>query len=150
MRRVVLDNCALDPLVDLPGAFDVVKRAVEAGELELVATHILREEVARAPEEIRAKKEAFIDLAKDVPTGAFILEKSRLDQARPSDETEAIERLRSRNPGLKHANDALIASTSMYEDCALLTTDIRLGKRAVEVGKEVLHPLELLAQLGWR
>lgn len=150
MRRVVLDSCGIDPLVDLPGAFDVVRQAVEAGELELLATHILREEVAAAPEEIRAKKQTILDLAKDEPTGALIPDVSRLDHARLSDETEAIERLRSRNPGMTHANDALIASTSMYEGCALVTDDKRLRKRAAAVGIVVLRPRELLAELGYR
>jgi hypothetical protein len=82
MRRVVLDSDEVNRLAE-PGAFDVVKRAIEAGELELLSTHVLAGEVRATGDLIkRAKLQALVDLARTVPTGAFILGTSQLDQAR--------------------------------------------------------------------
>ena len=50
MRRSVLDSNGVDPLVDLPGAFDLVKGAIEAGKLKLLSTHVLAEEIAATRE----------------------------------------------------------------------------------------------------
>ncbi|WP_446216445.1 hypothetical protein [Micromonospora sp. IBHARD004] len=152
MRRVVLDCCGVDPLVDLPGAFDVVRQAVETGKLELLATHVLQEEIAATGDaDKRARLQAVADLATKVPTGAFILGTSELDQARLSDDTESIDVLRVGRTDGKYTNDALIAATSMYEGCALVTAEERgLRFRALKLGIEVLRPRELLAELGYR
>jgi len=74
VRRAVLDCNGVDPLVKLPGAFDLVKGAIEAGELELLSTPVLVEEISATPDPIRrARLQALVDLARMVPTGAFLL-----------------------------------------------------------------------------
>src|SRR5260370_39514608 len=100
MKRVVLDSCGVDPLVDLPGAFDLVKGAIEAGELELLSTDVLVKELrinaARDPK--RAKLQALVDLARMVPTGAFILGVSQLDMARLRGSAAGVEVLQDDDP----------------------------------------------------
>ncbi|SIN14558.1 hypothetical protein [Micromonospora cremea] len=154
MRRVVLDCNGVDPLVDLPGAFEVVKRAVESGELKLLGTHILEEELAATPdEERRGKLQRVLQLVQDTPTGGFILGASALDRARLSNDVASIDALRAGRSDLTHANDALIAHTCMVEGCALVTNEEKGGSlrsRALGLGIEVLRSRELLAELGYQ
>jgi len=149
MRRAVLDSNGVDPLVDLPGAFNLVKRAIEAGKLELLSTHVLCEEISaiRDPSR-RAKLQALIDLTRPVPTGAFIFDVSRLDQARLSGSAAPVEALQAGNPA-KNSKDALIGATGLYEQCALITSDRVLRREAAALGIEVLHGRELLCELGY-
>jgi hypothetical protein len=149
MRRAVLDCNGVDPLVDLPGAFDLVKGAVEADELELLSTRVLAEEISAKPDPIkRAKLQALVDLARMVPDGAFILDVSPLDTARLRGSPAGVEVLQDGNPA-KNTNDTLIGMTGLAEHCAVIASDRRLRRRAIELGIEVLHPEELLAELGY-
>jgi hypothetical protein len=149
MRRAVLDSNGVDPLVDLPGAFDLVKRAIEAGELELLSTHVLAEQISAKPDPIkRAKLQARVDLARMVPTGAFILDRSPLDQARLRAHPAAVQALQA-GTSAENTNDALIGMTGLAEHCAVITSDRRLRRKAIELGIEVLRPEELLTELGY-
>ncbi|MGW4501474.1 hypothetical protein ACWENR_23015 [Micromonospora sp. NPDC004336] len=149
MRRVVLDCNGVDPIVDLPGALDVMKAAISAGKLKLIGTHVLAEEVEATPDpQRRAELQQLVRLAEVVPTGAFIFDVSRFDQARLGGDTEAVERLLGGNPA-KNSRDALIAVTSLVDGCALVTSDKRLRREASALGVEVLHARELLAELGY-
>ncbi len=149
MRRAVLDSNGVDPLIDLPGAFNLVKRAIEAGKLELLSTHVLCEEITaiRDPSR-RAKLQALVDLTRLVATGAFIFDVSRFDQARLSGNAAPVEALQAGNPA-KNSKDALIGATSLYEQCALITSDRVLRREATALGIEVLHGRELLTELGY-
>ncbi len=148
MRRAVLDSNGVDPLVDLPGAFDVVKRAIEAGELELLSTHVLCAEITaiRDPDR-RAKLQALVDLTRLVATGAVIFDISQLDQARLS-AAAPVQALQAGKPA-KNSKDALIGATGLYEQCALITSDRVLRREATALGIEVLHGRELLTELGY-
>jgi hypothetical protein len=151
MRQAVLDSCGVDPLVEQPGAFGLVKGAIEAGELELLSTPVLVEEISATPDPIkRAKLQALVDLARMVPTGALILGEplSPLGLARLRASPVAVEALQDGNPD-DNTNDALIGMTGLAEHCAVITSDTRLRKRAIELDIEVLHAEELLAELGY-
>jgi hypothetical protein len=149
MRRAVLDSCGVDPLVELPGAFDAAKEAIEAGKLELLSTPVLAEEINAIPDPIkRAKLQALVDLARMVPTGAFIFDVSQLDLARLRSSPAGVEVLQDGNPA-KNTNDSLIGMTGLAEHCALITSDRTLRKNAIELGIEVLHAEELLTELGY-
>jgi predicted nucleic acid-binding protein len=149
MRRVVLDSNALDPLMDQPGAYDVLHEAVKDGKLEMLRTHVNVDEVldTRDADKRERLRHDWAELTKPVPTGAFALGISRLGQAQLMDDTETIEALRSGNP--KNTEDALIGSTALFEGCALVTYDRRLTGRARERGIEVLTTAELLAEFGY-
>jgi hypothetical protein len=94
MRRVVLDSNAVDPLIDLPGAYEAVQAAVDGGRLEVLYTHVTIEELAatRDPDRRSSLLLAVSALGALVPTGAFALDVSRLGLARLSDAVEAMER----------------------------------------------------------
>jgi hypothetical protein len=54
MRRAVLDSNAIDPLIDLPGAYEAVRTAIDAGRVELLFTHVNIDELAAVPD-LRAR-----------------------------------------------------------------------------------------------
>jgi hypothetical protein len=151
MRRAVLDSNGVNPLVDLPGAFDLVKRAIEAGKLELLSTPVPAEEITatrdRDPSR-RAKLQALVELTRLVATGVFIFDVSRVDEARLSGSAAPVRALQAGNPA-KNSKDALIGATGLYEQCAVITSDRVLRREAIALGIEVLHGRELLTELGY-
>jgi hypothetical protein len=150
MRRVVLDSNAVDPLIDLPGAYEAVQAAVDGGRLDVLYTHVTVDELAatRDPDRRSRLLSTVRTLGRLVPTGAFALDVSRLGLARLSDDVEAVETLRSNN--VAHTRDALIAVTAASENCALVTNEVRrLPARAREQGIEVITSAELLAWVGF-
>lgn len=150
MRRVVVDSNAMDPLMDLLGAYEAVRAAVDQDDLEIMFTHVTVEELAAIPDyERRCRLLIFlIDLGRLVPTGAFILGASRLDFGCLGDDEESVQVLIGQ--GQAHLRDALIGATALMDDCALVTYDSRLTARARDRGVEVLTTDELLAELGFQ
>lgn len=148
MRRVVLDSDGVDPIADIPGAYEAVRSAVESGQLELLYPHITQDQVADTPnEEKRARLLRVLDLGQLVPSGGFAFGVSKFDQARFGPGQEELDEV---TPGtdVRGVKDALIAVTAEYEQCALVTYDTRLTSRARRRGIEVLEPRKLLAELG--
>jgi hypothetical protein len=150
MRRVVLDSNAVDPIADLPGAYEAVRRAVDGGQVEILYTHINIDELAMIPDSERRCRLllVLIDLGHLIPTGAFVLDFSRLNFARLGNDADGTETLRSGR--IRHSRDALIAVTAEVEKCALVTNEKRLANRARDCGIEVMTTSELLATLGFR
>jgi hypothetical protein len=149
MRRAVLDSNAVDPLIDLPGAYEAVRAGVDAGRVELLFTHVNIDELAAVPDLDRRARLLLVLAAvgRLVPTGAFAADFSRLSFARLSQDADVAEALRSGN--VDHTRDALIAVTAVYEACALVTNERRLTARARDRGIEVLTTVDLLAELGF-
>jgi rRNA-processing protein FCF1 len=145
--RVVFDSNAVDPLIDQPGSYELLREAIDTGRLEVLFTHVTIDELAEVPDESRRDRlrRAITTLGRKVPTGAFILDYSRLDEARLGDDVSAVAALRSNN--IRHSNDALIAVTPSYEQCHLITHERRLTGRAREQGIPVLTFAELLVEL---
>ena len=52
MRRAVLDSNAVDSLLDLPGAYEAVRAALDAGRVELLFTHVSIDELAAVPDDL--------------------------------------------------------------------------------------------------
>ncbi len=150
MRRAVVDSNAMDPLMDLPGAYEAVRAAVDTGELKILFTHVTVEELAAIPDyERRCRLLIFlIAVGRMVPTGAFILGASRLDFGRLCDDTESIGVLTGQSA--IHVRDALIGATALVDGCVLVTYDSRLTARARELDIEVLTTAELLTELGFQ
>jgi rRNA-processing protein FCF1 len=149
MRRVVVDANAIDPLVDLPGAYEVVRSSVDQRQLKVLFTHVTIDELTATPDEERRSRllSLLVDLGHLIPTGAFVLGFSRLNFARLSSDEEAVEAFRSGR--IDHTRDALVAATAQFEQCALVTRDKRLTNRARNRGVDVITPDDLLAELGF-
>ncbi|WP_110882009.1 PIN domain-containing protein [Mycolicibacterium vulneris] len=149
MRRVVVDSNAIDPLIDIPGAYEAMRSSIEQGQLEVLYTHVNIDELAVVPDEDRRARLllALAALGNLVPTGARVLDFSRLNWARFGDDREALEEFRSGN--IDHTRDALIAATAQYEQCELVTNERRLTNRARARGLTVITTEKLLKDLGF-
>lgn len=149
MRRAVLDSNAVDPIAELPGAYEVVRTAIDEGRLDVLFTHVTVDEVNAISDADRRGRllRVLSGLGRHVPTGAFIVGVTPLGFGRLTDDVQTVEALRSGNAG--HSHDALIGATASMEQCALVTADRRLAARARDRGIEVLTPLDLLAEVGF-
>src|SRR6266498_76660 len=146
MLRLVLDSNAVDSFVNIEGAFEAARAAVDVGELEILWTHFTVDELVRMSDPERRARLVLVlmGLARLVPTGTFVVDSSRLDPARLAgnddqeavdddqeavdDDQEAVDDLSSRS--VRHIEDALIGITAQFEDVALASNDRRLAARA--------------------
>lgn len=115
----------------------------------MLFTHVNIDELAATPDLDRRSQLllVLVDLGRLVLTGARALDVSRHNFARLADDVDVLEALRSGN--IDHTRDALIAATALFEGCALVTNERRLGNRARERGIEVLGTVELLSEFGF-
>jgi len=149
MRRVLLDSNALDPLMYVPGAFELLRDAVESGELEILVTHVTIDEMAATPDLDKRQwlLVLLFALGRMIDTSGAIVDFSRVNFCRVmDDDDESIDILRSAS--VRHSRDALIAHTALMEGCALITNEKRLTARARDKDVEVLTTTELLAEFG--
>ena len=149
--RVLLDSNAVDPMADLPGAFEALERGVNDGALEILFTHVTVDELALVPDPDRRSHllVLLIALGRLVPTGVCVADYSRVNFARIStDEVHAVWDV-LRSASITHTRDAMIAGTAVFERCALVTNDRRLTGRARACGVEVLSTTDLLAEFGF-
>lgn len=146
--RVVLDSNSADPLVDVEGAYDQLRNAVDHGLVDVLFTHVVIEELASTPDIERRilLLLAVIGVGRLVPTGVFVIGQSRLDHARLSDSTFGYEGFSTGTD--RHAKDGLIAVTTRFEGATLITNDVRLAARANDRGIRVQSMAEFLAELN--
>jgi hypothetical protein len=87
-----MDANAIDPIVDLPGAYEVMRSSVNQERLGVLFTHITIDELAATPDEDRRSRLLLllVDLGRLIPTGARVLGFSRLNYARFGDDEEAF------------------------------------------------------------
>ncbi len=116
MRRVLLDSNALDPLMYVPGAFELLRDAVESGELEILVTHVTIDEMAATPDLDKRQwlLVLLFALGRMIDTSGAIVDFSRVNFCRVmDDDDESIDILRSTS--VRHSRDALIAHTALME-----------------------------------
>lgn len=152
MRTVVIDSCAVDPFVDTPGAYEAARKAIEAGELDILYVPVTVREVSdtRIPPQRRdALLAALEGLRRPVLAAGYIMGTSRLGEGRLCSEDRAAAIRAMQVEGNGNNRDALVAITAQYEGCALLTDEHKLRGRAERQGIEVLNSEELLAEIGF-
>jgi predicted nucleic acid-binding protein len=156
MDRYVLDTSAVNRIVDTPGAFEALRRAVERGDLDLLYPHVTLDEVKATPDAERRRRllEVVEDLARPAVTGVFVLGVSKLDRACLTDDAGVVvfDALRSNNLGVvnnRHTHDALVTSSAQRETCAVVANDERLERRATEQNITVLKTEDFLASIGF-
>lgn len=151
MRRVVFDSNAVDPLADRTGAFEVVEAAVQRGALEVLYTHVTIDELVEIPDLDRRATLVLLLAAvgRLVPTGTAAVGFSRANFCRVGAEEDEDVMTALRSGNIEHTRDALIASTAIYENCALVTNEHRLTNRSRERGIEVLSSNDLFKELGF-
>lgn len=145
-----MDSNALDPLMTLPRAYEVLRAAVDSGDLEIVFTHVTVDEMAAIPD-LKKRQHLLvllIDLGRMIPTAGMCAGFSRANFCRAMDDGDlAFEMLRSGSIG--HSRDSLIAHTALVEECTLATNEKRLTARARDLGVKVFATLDLLALFGF-
>ena len=136
--RVIFDTNVYDALVDDPTLRAAVTTAITAGQLQLLTTHIQRDEIAAiADESRRAGLSTLLLVAESVATGGFVLGTSRLGEARLMSDEDAAEfdtTMRNGAADARGTNDALIISTARFEDAVLISQDRRCRNRAKRAG----------------
>jgi hypothetical protein len=154
VRRVVIDNNGIDPFVDLPGAYEAARAAIDQGNLEIRYIHTTLTEAANIPDADRRDRVLLFlaCLGRCAPSYGIVLDESRFDQAAFADEAGAadLEALASGNLG--HENnrrDALVSNTAKANGWAVVTNESRLRKRATALGVEVLSTEALLREIGF-
>ncbi|WP_143279005.1 hypothetical protein [Bradyrhizobium sp. C9] len=131
--RVMLDSNVYDLLLENSALFEQVDRAVRAGQLDLLTTHVQLDELSLIKDQ--AKREAVLELAitfVKVPTAGAVWDVSKWDDASWGDDTGRLDAMIGGNP--KHAEDALIAATADAEAEVLVTNETRLPGRVKRFG----------------
>jgi hypothetical protein len=155
VREVIIDNNAIDPFADVPGAHEAAQDAIKRGDLRICYVYTTLNEAAATPDLDRRTRKllVLIGLGNLVPASGFLFNEFRFDQTAFSDEAgaAALDALASGNPNNEnHRRDALAAETAHVNGWALLTNEKRrLRNRAAELGIEVLTTDELFAEIGF-
>ena len=132
VRRVVIDNNGIDPSVDLPGAYEAARAAIDKGNPEIRYVHTTLTEAANIPDADRRDRVLLFlaCLGKCAPSYGIVLDESR--SIRPHSPTRLarriLEALASGNLG--HENnrrDALVANTARANGWAVVTNESRRG-----------------------
>jgi predicted nucleic acid-binding protein len=123
MLRAMIDTMVFDRLVDEPGAFEAMSRAVRARRLALFTTPVQEAQVAAVSDPRRRKQ------LRTVPREVL---PSSLDRDVVAD-------------GRRHIADAMIADTALVRCDLLVTEDRRLSERSLAQGLDVWTVDRLLA-----
>jgi hypothetical protein len=155
VRRVIIDNNGLDPFVDLPGAFEAARAAIDSGDLEIWYVHTTLTEAADTPDKDRRDRLllVLVNLAKPAPSYGFVLGESRLDHAALTDDAGAADLEALASGHLDNENnrrDALVANTAKINGWAVVTREKRLRNRARALGVEVLSSEDLFREIGFQ
>ncbi len=141
MKKYVVDTCLINKLVDGSVSPDELPK-----DGSFVASHIQFDELSKTKNPERKAKllKKFIELINEVlPTESFVLDISRLDDARLGDGVryrEIKEELDARNKSKSNnVHDALIAEVAMKNGYTLLTTDFDLYQTAYKQGIGVMY-----------
>ena len=161
----MFDSNVFDVLVDRTEVGSKVHSAVSEGRIEVISTHVQRDELSATPDPAKRARllEIFADLVREVPAGSFVIGESRLDQARIDGPTVGTGEFDSvlRTSGSdrpdgtpNHTRDALIVDTAKAEGAILVSAEVntsgapgRILKRAHAVGVQTMTPDEFAASL---
>lgn len=154
VTRVVMDNMIPDYIGLVPGAGEAIQRAVKAGELELLVTHVIIDQLASIPEP--SHRAWMLNMAFKFGTytptrGAFLLGVSRLDSGYLGSEqdSEIIDVLRHDRTPEGFLRDAVLAMTARALQVPIATNDRKLTKSCEQVGIDALSPEELFDKIGF-
>jgi predicted nucleic acid-binding protein len=132
MLRVMLDTNVFDRIIETPGLTGQLQSLVGSSRLDIVVTHVQEDELAGIQDTMKRRAIQQVP-RRSVPTAVFVLDVSRLGQARLGEGHEgALEyaTLHGENP--KRIRDGVIALTAAAEAEeleAFVTLDDRLARR---------------------
>ena len=132
MLRVMLDSNIFDEIIKTPGLAGQLRSLTASGRLDIVVTHVQEDELAGI-QDIEKRRAIRQVPRRLIPTAVFVLDVSRLGQARLGEGDEGgleYDTLHGENP--KRVRDAVIALTAAAEAEgveAFVTVDDRLARR---------------------
>lgn len=127
--RLMLDTMIYDKVVDTPEMLELLLRLIDGGKVEIFATHIQEDELAKIPDERKRAEVAKIP-RQEIPTSGMVWDTSKWDKSTWGDGSESgvsIDEIRSEKRG--HTRDALIATSASANADVLVTDDNRLKNR---------------------
>lgn len=131
VQKIMLDTNQYDRLLAAPGTYDRLLRLLSEGKIELLTTHIQRDEVMGVGDtEKKARLEALLAHARLIPTRGATFDVSKFDLARfgNDEDQNLIEHIRG-TAWERNAKDALIAATASKDADTFVTDDERLARR---------------------
>jgi predicted nucleic acid-binding protein len=123
--KIMLDTNEYDKLLEHPESFDKLLRLLAEGRIELLSTHIQRDEILATPDAVKkARLEALLTHARMIETRGIVLDVSRVGEARvgSNDDRRIIDHVRA-------IKDGLIAATTSSDADMLVTDDKRFARR---------------------
>lgn len=155
MLKLMLDSCVYDYLLDDRITFARLHELCESDVVQVLATHLQLEELARTPD-VDKRVELLVihrTLSVDVPVAIGILGKARLGFFRlGTDELHDDfdnHLTTTPEPGRRgHTNDGLIVASTKAEGAIFVTAETgRASRIGPKVGVETWMATELLAKL---
>ena len=131
MQRIMLDTNEYDKLLVAPHAYDRLLALLAEGKIELLATHIQKDEIMAVEDAIKkARLQAVLSRARMIATRGIVLDVSRFDQSRfgNDEDHKLIEHIRGSRRD-RDTEDALIAATAATDADVLVTDDESLMRR---------------------
>jgi len=131
MLKIMLDTNQYDRLLKAPVTYDRLLQLQSHGEIELLTTHIQRDEILAVDDpEKRGPLEALLGQARLIGTRGVVVGVSRIGLARLGDDKDhaLIEHVRGR-AWKRKTKDALIVATATKDADVLVTDDDRLIRR---------------------
>src|SRR5258707_10686409 len=127
--RIMLDSNVHDLIAADQSVFSAIKERIADSRLQLVSTHVQRDELSLAPEPKRAVLLAIYGMSESVSTTGAVWDVSKWDESSWGDDkvNASIVAMMSGNPN--HAEDALIAATAAGQAYALVTNETRLASK---------------------
>lgn len=131
VQKMMLDTNQYDRLLAAPDTYEKLLSLVSIGKIELLTTHIQRDEITAVEEPgKKARLAALLAHARMIPTRGAIFDISRFDLARfgDDDDHKLIEHIRGAAWERK-SEDALIAATAAKDADVFVTDDKSLARR---------------------
>jgi predicted nucleic acid-binding protein len=131
MERIMFDTNVFDKLVTAPDAYERLMTLLSQGKIELLVTHIQRDEIAAIADSTkRAQLLALLDHGHIISTRRAVWDVSRYDQSRigSDEDNKLIEHIRG-DRWDRDTNDALIAATAARDADVFVTDDGILMRR---------------------
>jgi rRNA-processing protein FCF1 len=125
--KVIFDSNVYDLVAN--GTLNINWLSEKKEDFELYITHIQTDEINKCPDEDKRARLSLIVTKLSpivIPTESFVLNKSRLGEARLGD-AKILEEIRKEN--LKHTEDALIGETAIKNNLVLVTEDNQLKNK---------------------
>jgi len=137
IKKIMFDSNVFDKL---PEIINLIKESAGT-QYEYYITSIQVEELCEIPDDKKEKRIKNLLMLADlratlVPESLFVIGTARLGYARLG-EGEVYQKILNTNKS--NVDDAVIADTSIYEDCILVTEDKDLYNRMLKNGYDVMY-----------